>query len=471
MTSLAGRVLATIRRRSLFPDGARVLAAVSGGPDSVALTRVLAELSAAGVLRLAGIAHLNHCLRGAASERDAEFCRRLAADRGLPFDVERCDVAAIAARPGRSIEEAAREARYAFLERARIRLGADVVAVGHTRDDQAETVLLRLLRGAGSGGLRGIHPRRGTIVRPLIDQRRQALMEYLEGLGERWVEDESNEDRAHRRNRLRHDVLPLLLAAEGASVVDVLARTADLASADEALLAALTAQARARLVVDGADGAGLDPEAFAREPLALRRRILRGLLQEATRRAPSFQQVEGALRFVERGQAGALALSGCRVELSPGVRVLFSRAQSGRDTPGFASWVYSLAIPGELLVPEAGLRLRAHVDAGEPPGGPTGPAERCRAHVDSPAVGPNLVVRAWHPGDRVRLADGSGRKKVQDLFVDCKVPRAERHRIPILESMDGRIVWVAGHAVGGDFRVTRATKSVVVLSFEPLGGL
>ena len=143
----------------------------------------------------------------------------------------------------------------------------------------------------------------------------------LEGLGQHWVEDESNHDRARRRNRIRHDVLPRLVAVEGPSVVDVLARTADLASADEALLAVLTAEARGRLVVEDADGAALDPEVFAREPLAIRRRVLRGLLQAAGR-GPSFQQVEGALRFVERRQTGALSLPGCRVELSAGGRVL-----------------------------------------------------------------------------------------------------------------------------------------------------
>lgn len=471
MTSLAGQMLATIRRRALCLDGSSVVVAVSGGSDSVALTVLMAELSAAGVVQLAGLAHLNHGLRGADSDRDAEFCARLAADYGVMLDVELCDVAAIAAGRRRSLEEAAREARYAFLERVRQRRQADVVAVGHTRDDQAETVLLRLVRGAGSRGLTAIHPRRQHIIRPLIDLRRADLMSYLESHGRTWMVDDSNQDRRRRRNRLRHDVLPVLVASEGDSVIDVLARTAEIAGADEALLAALARDARARVVRDVVcdDGPALrlNLAALAEEPLALQRRVVQWALAQMSDRAPTFAHVDSTLRFLGRGRPGVLALPGGQVELSGGQGVLSTRARRRTGPPSFGSWQYRLRIPGELAVPEAGIRLRALLSPVEM----AGPAGERAAVLDLPAVGDDLVVRAWQPGDRMRLLGGSGRKKVQDLFVDRKVPRADRHRVPIVTAADGRIVWVAGHAVAGGFGVTDATKSVVILSFEPLGGL
>lgn len=468
MTSLAGRVLATIRRRGLCPEGARVVAAVSGGSDSVGLAHLLAELSAAGALQLVGVAHVNHRLRGADSDRDAEFCARVAADCRVPLDVETCEVAELAARPGRSLEEAAREARYACLERARQRLGADVVAVGHTRDDQAETVLMRLVRGSGARGLGAILPRRGQVIRPLLDLRRADLAAYLERTGRTWVVDGTNQDRGRARNRLRHDVLPPLVAAEGDAVVDALARAADIARADEALLSDLTTAAVERVVRRAGPPLCLDAAALAAEPLALRRRVVQRLLQDVAGRAPSFAAVESVVGLLEGGRPGGLDLPGGRVELSAAAGVLLIRAGRGSDRPpGFTAWQYRLPVPGEVAVREAGGTVRATLDTTAAARG----ADPRRAVLDGAAVGPVLVVRAWRPGDRMRLPDGSGRKKVQDLFVDRKVPRAERHAVPLVTAADGRVIWVAGHAVAGGFRPTGATKSVVVLSFEPLGGL
>lgn len=470
MTSLAGRMLATIRRRALCVDGARVVVGVSGGSDSVALALLMTELSAAGVLHLVSLAHLNHGLRGADADCDAEFCTRLAKDCGVPIDVEQGDVAALAAGRRRSLEEAAREVRYAFLERTRQKRGAEVVAVGHTRDDQAETVLLRLVRGAGPRGLTAIHPRRQHIIRPLIDMRRADLMAYLEAHGRTWRVDDSNQDRRRTRNRLRHDVLPALVASEGDSVVDVLARTAEIAGADEALLYSLAREARARVVAGEGPGLRLSVAALSEEPLALRRRVVQWAMAQLSDRAPAFAQVDAALRFLERGRPGVLAVPGGQVELSGGQGVLSNRPRPRTGPASFGSWEYRLGIPGELAVPEAGIRLRALLTPPEMAGHGPRPDGMAKAVLDLQKVGHDLVIRAWQPGDRVRLPDGSGRKKVQDVFVDRKVPRADRHRVAIVTATDGRIAWVAGHTVGGGFRVTGATKSVVVLSFEPLGG-
>ena len=467
MTSLAGRILATLRRRELCRPGARVVAAVSGGSDSVAMALLLAELASAGHLDLAGIAHFDHGLRGDLSFRDASFVSAFAAGLGVPFRIGHADVGAIAAGRGRSLEEAAREARYAFLEDARVACQADVIAVGHTRDDQAETILMQLSRGCGTRGLSGIHPRRGRVMRPAVDLRRSELASYLQGRGQPWVDDETNSDRRRRRNRLRHDVMPALVAAEGDGVVDAIARAADIAAADDALLESMAADLIARATLETGPPLRLDSRLLAGEPAALVRRVLQQALTGMTGRRPPFEQVEAVRRLLADGPPGRLGVSGGEVELSAGLGVLFNRAPADRAVALFGAWRYDLAIPGELTVPEAGLRLRA--DFGDPPASRS-PRLPTEARLDRARVGNRLVVRGWQPGDRVRLPGGSGRKKVQDLFVDRKVPRAERHRVPIVTAPDGRIVWVAGHLIAGGFAANPSTKSVVVLNFEPLGG-
>ena len=220
----------------------------------------MAELSAAGVLHLAGLAHLNHGLRGEASDRDAEFCARLADDCGVPFDVERCDVAAIAARPrpfarGGGARGALRVSRACPPAAA-----ADVVAVGHTRDDQAETVLLRLVRGAGSRGLRGIHPRRSTSSARSSTCAGRRSWRTSKATGARWVESTTATRTARAGGTASGTTCCRpLVASEGDSVVDVLARTAEIAGADEALLAALAPRRVPGSSWTDADGAAAGP--------------------------------------------------------------------------------------------------------------------------------------------------------------------------------------------------------------------
>ncbi len=480
MTSLGARVLASLRRRRLCDPQARLVVAVSGGADSVALAHLLAELSTAGALILAGVAHLDHRLRGAESDRDREFCAALAANLRLPFDVEQIDVLREAERRRESIEQTARAVRYEFLERARVRRGADRVAVGHTRDDQAETVLLRLLRGAGTRGLAAILPARDTVIRPLIDIRHAEIVHYLEGHGHPWVEDSTNQDRRILRNWVRHDLLPTIAARAGDGVIDVLARTADSAREDEALLDALALEAEARLRPEAGTPVAIDAPRLLLDPPAIARRVVRRILESVGQRPATWAQV-AAVMDLAAGEPGAIQIAGCAVKLSSANRVLYFRAvepalRGGGALAPPASTppvpARQLPVPGVVDLPESGVRLRAErrdlEDVGGVPALSAGGLSR--AVIPAKTAEPGLFVRSWRPGDVLHPLGLSGRKKVQDLFVDRKVPRGERHLVPIVTAADGRIVWVAGVALGEAFRVTQATKSVVVLSFESLGG-
>src|SRR4051794_1428487 len=247
--SLAVRVLGAIRDHALCDPDSRVVVGLSGGADSVALLHLLRDLERRGALTVAGAAHLHHGLRGVEADEDEAFCAALCARLGVPFAAERVDVADLARRGKRSLEDAARAARYAFFARAADRLGADRIAVAHTRDDQAETVLLRLIRGAATRGLGAMRPRTERVIRPLLDVDRADLRAYLAGLEQPHREDASNRDVAILRNRVRHELLPLLQTRFSPAITDVLARTAALAREDEDFLRRQAIEMMGRIVL------------------------------------------------------------------------------------------------------------------------------------------------------------------------------------------------------------------------------
>ncbi len=439
--------------------------AVSGGPDSMALAHVLNDLQRAGGYALAGLAHFNHQLRGAAAEADERFCRGAAAAIGLPIDVESADVAALAAEWGVSIEAAGRRARYEFLERAARRLAADRVAVGHTRNDQAETFLLRLLRGAGPRGLGGIHPRAGAIVRPLLEATRAEVMAFLAERRLEWRDDESNADVAVPRNRVRHELIPFLTERFSPGVVDVLAREAALARDEDAWLETVAIEMASSVVLDK-EGTHirLDAAALRAVPVPLARRIVRGALAEVEGAGfAGFEHVDAVLGL-EPDQA--LDLPGVHVaRLGAEIIIRPASARQAGEPNGFA---YSLSIPGEVEIVEAGWLISAARGAGA-----SGKLDS-RGHdvaVQAPGLGPELTVRSRRPGDALRPLGLGGRKKLQDLLVDRKVARSERDRLPLVVDRNDRIVWVVGHTVAEDFRVTEPAASVILLKARRLGGL
>jgi tRNA(Ile)-lysidine synthase len=472
MTPLAARTLDAVRRYALLRDGRRVLVALSGGADSVSMLFLLRELEAAGDLALAGVGHLNHQLRGAAADEDEVFCAALAARLGLPFRSSRVDVGGLARDTGRSIEDAARGARYTFLAAAAAELGADLVAVGHTRDDQAETFLLRLVRGAGARGLSGIRPRAGRVIRPLLDVRREDLRAYLRDRGERFREDTSNADVTIPRNRVRHELLPYLEKDFSPGIVDVLARESALARHDEEFLNQQAIDLTARIVLtDEAGTVRIARRTLRDAPKALALRVALGVLErQAAGRAVGFQHAERLLQLADDGPDTSVSLPGQQAARSGDgivVRACPPKPRSGEDGNGFA---FSLSIPGEVqLAPQ-----RVTVCAEKLPG----PAARLRqwkgreseVGVAPDAVQLPLAVRSRRPGDRFRPLGAPGVRKLQDFLVDRKVPRVERDTLPLVVDGNDRIVWVVGQSVAEDFRVTDPSRGVLLLKVKRLGG-
>ncbi len=476
--SLQQRVVGTIQRHALLRDGGPVLVALSGGADSVALLFLLRELEAAGTLRVAGVAHLHHGLRGEAADADAAFCEALASRLGLPCAVERADVAALARAQKRSVEDAARAARYAFLERVRTALGAGTVAVAHTRDDQAETFLLRLLRGAGTRGLGSVRPRAGRVIRPLIDIDRGDLRAWLTSLGESWREDATNADVAILRNRVRHELMPLLGSRFSPAIGGLLARAAELAQQDEDFLHDRAIELACRIVLtDERGNIRLDAAALHEAPRALSSRVVQQVLEQLAGSKPvSFDHVDAVLGLAP-GQA--VSLPGQDAVRTADVILVRARpSEVGRRTSdlergrdGGTPFALSLSIPGEVQV--TGSNLTVSAERLE-----TAPGRPRKWTARGPEVGVAaggltlpLAVRSRRPGDRFHPLGAPGPRKLQDFFVDRKVPREDRDTVPLVVDGRDRIVWVVGQAVAEDFRVTDPSRGVILLKVRHLGGV
>jgi tRNA(Ile)-lysidine synthase len=470
------RVREFVRQHDLIGPETRVVAAVSGGSDSVALVHLLRSLADAGELRLAGVAHFNHQLRPSA-DADERFAAGVAASLNLPFTSDREDVSALAIREHRSVEDAGRTARHAFFERVRAASGADVVALGHTRDDQAETVLLRLMRGAGPRGLAGMHPKNGHIIRPLLGCRRQELREWLAERTLPFVEDETNQDVSVPRNRVRAELLPLLAARFNPAIVDVLADQAELSREMLDWMDATADALAARIVRRGAlpDGAkqyDIDADDLLSAPPALRRRMLWRVMSEVAGRRPiAFGHVAAALRLIEERADNRADFPGQRLERIGTSVVLTGRIDGaqGRRAPDEVSnlFRFPLSIPGEVALPDAGWIVSAEPFAGATV---SNPVARDTALVRLDLCRGSLAVRNRRPGDRFRPAGLAGQKKLQDYFVDRKVGRKQRDAVPLVVDDTDRIVWVAGFGIDEAFRVTDPAQAVIILKLKALGG-
>jgi len=389
-------VLETIGRRRLLRPEDRVLVALSAGPDSTALLASMAALRAAGEVAAVAALHVDHGLRPDGAE-DAACAAAACARLGVPFESVRVTVG-----PG-NVQAAARRARYAALREAVARTGSSRIATGHTRTDQAETVLLRLLRGAGARGLGAIPPRRGIIVRPLIDRSRAEGIRYLEKLGLAWREDPSNATPRFARNRLRLSLWPALLSLAPAAE-RALARTADLSREDERALSG-----RARAVAG--EGVSADLRAMAGEPLAVRRRVVRALWRAVAGRGAALEakHVEAVLALSRRGRPGRTALPG-----GLEARSRYGRLEIG-PTPGVAPGFPAVQVPGpgRYEIPTTGDTFEISVARPE-------------------ALPWPLALRARLPGDRFRPAGGRGSKKLKSWLIDRKVPREVRDRLVVL---------------------------------------
>jgi tRNA(Ile)-lysidine synthase len=458
-------VAESVKTQQLIERGDRVVVAVSGGADSVALLSVLRALAPSWNLSLR-VAHFNYGLRGTESEEDAAFVRRVCERLDVPCVSERLTLTEDL-RKGRSLQEAAREARYAALLRISASVGAHKIALGHTRDDQAETVIMWLLRGAGTTGLSGMPSMRSPFIRPLLAVDREEVLSYVMEQGLEFREDSSNAKAIYMRNRVRHDLLPVLKRFNPA-IVGVLTRQAEILREENTCLETIAADQFAHVVMDVRTGACLlSRTGLLALPLALQRRVLRKAVQHVTglHRGPSFTAISTILNRVVCRRSGSCATVR-NVEVSreyDAIRFQCVGAMPGGTTET-RNMAVPLPIPAIVSWPLTGQRLQAdlvHCCSSETKPLKVPPTQ---AMLDADRLTLDLRVRAWAPGDRFQPFGLKGhQKKLQDFFADRKVPRIARARIPLIVAPEG-IVWVAGYRADHRFRVTASTTRVLRLT-------
>ncbi|HJU06117.1 MAG TPA: tRNA lysidine(34) synthetase TilS [Nitrospiraceae bacterium] len=463
----------TITRTDLFRPGEMILVAVSGGPDSVALLSVLAALAPSWRLQLHAV-HFNYGLRGEESNRDARFVAELCARMGIALVTEPIDMRASHTGTGAargSVQNAARRARYAAMDRIGASLGVDKIAVGHTADDQAETLLMWMIRGAGSAGLSGIPPARSrSIIRPLLQITRDEILAYLKAEGLAFRTDSSNAKPIYMRNRIRRDLIPLLKRFNPA-ILSVLNRQAEIFREENVWLERITAEHLAQFSHEGPHGElVVDRAQLMTLPVALQRRIIRAAVRRTVdvERGPGFAFVAAILNSIVHGPPGAF-LVGHGVYVGRDRETLrFERArQTGLDTPDTeAGREILLPVPSTLGWPLTGQLIQTSLVHSEQSADPCAGLPRHTALIDAESIAPGLRVRCWRRGDVFQPFGMEGRqKKLQDFFSDIKMPRAERQRIPIIVASE-RIVWVAGQRLDHRFRVTSTTKEIIMITLR-----
>ncbi len=457
MSNLTERVEESIRAKGLFRDGGAILVAVSGGLDSMVLLQLLVRLAPAHRWRLA-VAHFNHQLRGPASDADERLVERTAKKLGLPFVAGRADVRAHSLASGTSVEMSARELRHNFLARTATRKKIRVIAFAHHADDQVELFFLRLLRGAGVEGLAGMkwhNPSpansRITLARPLLAESKAALAAWAVHEKIPFREDATNAQVDIRRNRIRHELLPLLAGKYQPALVSVILRQMDILAADAEFV---NRAAREWL-------AAKRPPKFASLPVALQRSCLQLQLAqsgvvanfELIEQIRAFEDRPVALdvdRTVSRDAAG-------RVRLEAARKPVFAAGQIRRRLAGRA---------GEFDFEN----MRFSWKIGRPGAGTVNAPKNVvnTEHFDADKVGKVIGLRHWRPGDRFQPIGMAGGVKLQDLFTNRKIPRAERHRLVVATTAAGELFWVEGLRMAERFKLDKTTARGLQWCWERL---
>ncbi len=452
----------TIEKYRMLERGDTIVVAISGGPDSVALIHVLQSLkSIYGVELIA--AHLEHGLRGDESVEDMHFVEELCRKLGIPLRVRQENVGRLAEKEGLSIEAAARKVRYAFLEEVLHESGATKIATGHNANDQAETVLLNLLRGSGIAGLGGMRPAvEGKMIRPLIEATREEILAYLKQKDQPFRVDSSNLDSRFLRNRVRNHLIPFLEKEFNPNIVETLCRTATVFWLASDFFQSEVDRAISKMCKTLDGRVVIDLEWFNQLADIIKlfalHRVLMSLTQDE--QIVTFDTLSALVNLAERSRSGS------RIEIGSGIVGLkeYDKLVIGKDLATVENYEQRLTVPGETLVQQTGCTIAVEVLT-QKPNTPDLYRSGKTAYFDFNKLSLPLVVRNWREGDKFVPFGLKGSKKVHDVFIDEKVPVSERPKIPIISDREG-IIWVVGVRRADRAKITDKTTTILKITLK-----
>jgi len=453
-----GKVRGTVEKYRMLERGDTVIVGVSGGGDSVVLLHVLMLLRDEYDLSLV-VAHLDHGIRGEESRREGDFVRDFAQGMSLPFETAVADVPTLAKKERITLQEAAREARYRYYEEVRQKHNGQKVATGQIADDQAETILMRVIRGAGLKGLKGIPPVRGGVyIRPLIEASRQEVERFAKSEGLSFVTDSSNIKDIYLRNKVRHDLIPHLERKYNPGIRVGLNRMAAILSREDDYLDRKTEEAMAGLIKGNGEEISLDIPKLLAFHEALRFRVLQKALARVLGgdlRSIKTVHLDGIFRLLAHRAPNKVVCLPQGIYAEKRYTELFIRR--GR-LPTVFPFEYMVDAPGITILEGLGKKLVTRIERAKR--GISTDVDSKVAHLDDDKLLHPLILRSLEEGDRFVPLGMKGHKKLNDFFIDSKVPKALRRRIPLLVS-GGNIVWVVGYRISECCKLTETSKRVL----------
>ncbi len=458
------QVANTINKYNLFRQGERIVIAVSGGADSVALLYVLLGMQSEWGFKL-HVAHLNHMFRAEEAFQDAEFVRQLAQKHKLSYSIEEFDVPAFKRRHKLSPQAAARRIRYEFLDKVAEKIKAGKIALGHNADDQAETMLMRILQGTGQEGLAGIPPQRGKYIRPLIETSRRQIEEFLKQATVPFRQDASNLSPKYLRNKLRLGLLPQLEQEYNPNLRNSLNQLAQILRAEAEWQNRHIEQLLPQIATSASQAVVLKLEAFRKQPLAVKRRILRwGIAQlKGDLDEINFSHIEQLLKLINAERGHKVLHLPQQIVAQKDYQTLSLKRQAATGTAPV--YDYPLSIPGITAIPDLDMEIEAGImERAKLSDYPAGN----EAALDLDKLKQPLSIRNRRAGDRFFPQGAKGAKKLKSFFIDHKIHLDQRDRIPLLVSR-AEIVWVAGYRINERYKIRDDTKQVLWLQIRASG--
>jgi tRNA(Ile)-lysidine synthase len=458
------RVMDCIRKYKMITDGDAVLIGVSGGIDSICLLYTLYHLKDELKYSLI-VAHVNHGLRGEQSDREAEFVKGIADELKLPCIVEKIDVLTYMHEKGLSKQSAARELRHDFFERTAKKSSADKIALGHNADDQAETVLMRLLRGSGAGGIAGMRAVRDKIIRPLIEISRDEITDFVKEEGLKYVEDPSNLETDYLRNKIRLKLIPLLKQEYNPNIIGTLKETAEILRDEDDFMEDYCSTFLPDIILSKRNEAiEIDVNKLKNFHIAIQRRILRIILKrlKGDLLKISAVHIEDVLNLINKGFSGKSLNLPDDIQVVYGYDKLTIQYSQGKGQK--IKFDIPLKVPGETVLSEPHYKFKTDIiTSSELVAAGFNLGDKFIAFFDMDKLKGELRVRNRVNGDIFHPSGMKGSKKLKEFFIDEKIPRTERDNIPLIVS-DNTILWVVGKRVGDYWNVNKNTKRILKIS-------